>query len=115
MFSWFEILHLKKNIVFLRKVFFEFNIVFPKWVIYSLPNALWLFSGIISFQLIWQKIKKQMIVWISIFTFMAIMFEISQLLNIIPGVFDCTDLLFLIISIALASLYIFWLFKQEEV
>lgn len=115
MFSWFEILHCNRKIELLRKVICDSNILLPKWVIYSLPNALWVFSGVISFQLIWQKKIKQMYFWISIFVFVAIMFEVSQLLNIIPGVFDFIDILLILISVALANLYFLWLFKQEGI
>ena len=115
MFSWFTSLKLLDSILQIRELIYKNSINLPKWIVYSLPNALWVFSGIITFQFIWQENITQLVFWVSLFSFISVMFELLQLGNIIPGNFAICDIVLIIMSIILANIYHFWLLKQEDI
>jgi hypothetical protein len=71
----------------------------PAWVIYSLPDALWMFSLVLVILMIWNfQLNRQSISWIAIAVFTGILFEIFQMFHFLPGTFDVTDLLLMLIS-----------------
>ncbi len=108
MFSWFERINVIKSIKSIRYLITQKDLVFPEWFIYSLPNALWTFSGIIFFHFIWiNNQRKEKYWWIVIFIFISILSEVFQLFKIIPGTFDLVDALFLLFSIMLSCSYIY--------
>jgi hypothetical protein len=107
MFSWFDALHLHNYIKILKNTMHEASLVPPKWVYFSLPNALWTFGGIFLFTSIWKEISKGYLLWIFIFSMIAICSELGQLSRIIPGTFDINDLLLIIVSIVLAMVIIY--------
>lgn len=75
----------------------------PLWVIYNLPDALWLFSYLLYIDAIWSNsfhnsLYKLFFWSIPIF---SILLEFLQLANFIPGTFDIVDIMFYIISVLL--------------
>lgn len=65
----------------------------PNWILYSLPDGLWLFSYVFFMLIIWDnKISKHNIYWILLAPIFAICSEIGQLLNFVPGTFDLYDI-----------------------
>lgn len=99
MFIWFRQVRLETYVEFIRNSFGIFVVYIPNWIIYSLPNALWLFGGILVFDFIWgekQSISK--IFWITLFILVAIGSEIGQKFRIIPGTFDWKDIIWMIIA-----------------
>jgi hypothetical protein len=72
------------------------GVISKEWVIYSLPDALWIFSFINLMLIIWNfNLTKQSSVWILIAPIIGIASEIGQGIKIIPGTFDIVDLVFL--------------------
>jgi hypothetical protein len=72
----------------------------PTWVIYSLPDALWVFSFTSFMFIIWNyEVNRQSISWIMIPLFCALFSEFAQALNILPGTFDITDIIFILIAV----------------
>lgn len=71
----------------------------PDWCIYSLPDALWMFSLILLIITLWDfNFNKYCIIWISISYLTGIMFEILQKTTLIKGTFDYKDLVFMTIA-----------------
>lgn len=94
MFHWFSILGITDLINIFRDSFTN-NFSPPYWVIYNLPDGLWLFSYTSIMIEIWRnKLNYESIFWIFIIPTIAILSEFFQLLNIISGTFDLLDLLF---------------------
>ncbi len=100
MFNWFKELNLYSLIKYLRNVAQTYSNIFPHWFYYSLPNALWFFSGLLLFHAIWdnKKYSQQRIIWLTVFISLALGSEVAQLFAIIPGTFDTTDLLLIFVA-----------------
>ena len=99
MFEWLESLHLMPMVQGLRVSYSHME--FPDWVLYNLPDGLWLLSYMLVIGTIWHKDNN---IYATFFLWMlpglAIGSELLQLFKIIPGTFDVLDLL----SYALAML-----------
>ena len=102
MFSWFSSLGLTDLINGTRELAGPSVRFIPEWVIFSLPNALWVLSGTLIFSHIWEVRKKEKIFWISIFVFLAVGSEIGQHFKLIAGSYDHADLLLMLVAVALA-------------
>jgi|WetSurMetagenome_2_1015567.scaffolds.fasta_scaffold277470_2 hypothetical protein len=69
----------------------------PGWVLYSLPDALWMSSLTMLILVIWDfKLYRQSIFWLMTAVLSGLLFEILQAFHILPGTFDTVDLIFLI-------------------
>lgn len=67
----------------------------PKWIIYSLPDALWLMSFGLILQLIWKNETKRIrIFWTLVPCSIALLWELFQATHFVNGTFDVVDLLF---------------------
>jgi len=94
MFGWFERLGMADIIQALRYWGEQYPLTPPKWVVYSLPNALWLCSGLLILGSIWgDRPSTEMRLWLSGFLAIAIGGEIGQATGAIPGSFDWHDIL----------------------
>ena len=103
MFSWFIKLGIQEEIELLR-ITFSF-IRLPYWILFVLPDGLWLFS-FISFQLlVWNGIiNRENVFWFLIFPFIAISSEIGQFFELISGTFDFLDLLMYVLAATLSCI-----------
>ena len=71
----------------------------PFWVIYSLPDALWMFALIMAILTIWDfKLHNKSIAWLVMALAAAIMFELLQGFSYIKGTFDPVDLIMIMLS-----------------
>jgi len=61
---------------------------------YNLPDMFWFVSGILFLRFIWFQ-KKEQNIYVLCFYLMGAVFELSQLLKSIPGIFDFLDLFFM--------------------
>lgn len=102
MFEWFKIIGVLCTIDNIRNITSIYYSIIPKWVCYSLPNALWLFGGIFLLISIWKHSCFEQYIWIGVFIIIAIGSEIGQLVGVIPGTWDFFDMLLMIVSILLA-------------
>jgi uncharacterized integral membrane protein len=70
----------------------------PIWVIYSLPEGLWLYSYLLCIRAIWLNFFNPIIYgWLLIMPLIAILLEFCQR-KFIPGTFDYNDILIILIS-----------------
>lgn len=71
----------------------------PEWIIYSLPDGLWVFSYVCLSLIIWKReITSINLIWILILPIIGISMEIFQFFGIINGTADFYDLIFYIIG-----------------
>lgn len=103
-FHIFEFLNIKNFILEMRNLSFLYRKHIPNWVIYSLPDGLWLFSfGTALFYKL-DNIKKRILIFTLVFIFMSI-FEYIQLFfgghGSLIGTFDKYDLICFLIGYVL--------------
>jgi hypothetical protein len=98
MFCWFEQMGLKGVVeTFRANPWVSQN--YPDWFVYSLPNALWLFSGILVFDSIWDSERSTgKTFWVSLFLIIGFGAELAQGLKLLPGFFDWQDMAFMIMA-----------------
>jgi hypothetical protein len=110
MFKWFKDLHLISAINYLRDIFSTISFGIPNWFIYSLPDGLWTFSYVSFMIWLWGiKINIKSFFWTYLIPLIGIVSEFGQLLGIVPGTFDITDLIFM----AIGSITPFYLFIKK--
>jgi hypothetical protein len=99
MFSWFEAGGAIGLVHLVRQNVSAYRSALPGWFIFSLPQALWLFSGIIYFHCIWGDTGALGYkLWMGAFVTIAVAFEAGQLLAFVPGCFDVYDVLLLAVA-----------------
>lgn len=99
MFRWIKEFGLEDLIIFIRNHTEENSIYLPEWFLYSFPDALFLFSGVLFIDIIWDEERsKGKYLWILSFLTIVIGSEISQALQVVPGTFDWYDLTLMIFA-----------------
>lgn len=94
MFVWLRIINCEQ--IFQLKDYNQ-DLKFIEFLIFSLPNGLWILSLLIILGLIWEKHRIFFIIYSSFFTGISILFEFLQKVELIPGTFDIADILVLLI------------------
>ena len=92
MFDWFDLIGLSSIIDLIR----NYGQIIgrpPEWVVFSLPNALWVFGGFLLFFSIWKKKSCERNIWLALFSTIALGSEIAQLSGYIPGTYDNIDII----------------------
>ena len=112
MFRWLDTVYADGVVATMRDYSVIYKKHLPEWFIFSLPQALWLYSGIVGMNCIWWKNRNKSCFWISIFFAIAIGMELSQATGYIPGNYDHVDAALLILALA-AGLYTNGIFNQE--
>jgi hypothetical protein len=110
MFTWFEILGIKKMIFLIRSLVNPFKNNLPDWVCYSLPDALWVYSFTSIYLILWNN---KINYWLIFPFFFGCVVEIAQKLKIFEGTYDPIDLILCLIAFIL-SIYINQLTKNNE-
>ncbi len=94
MFKWFQNLGIGNEINEIRKLTIPLSKSLPDWILYSLPDGLWVFSYMALMLFIWNRnITAQNILWFFLVPILAIGSEVFQYLKFLPGTFDPKDLL----------------------
>ena len=102
MFTWFKILHLDTFLQKTRNYTSLITYNLPDFILYSLPDGLWMFSYVSLVLYLWKnEVKYENLFWIFIIPLIAIISELGQLFNIICGTFDTIDLLLYILGMLL--------------
>lgn len=114
MFRWFNLLHLDFVVVYLRKNIYFHIAKLPSWLIYSLPDALWVYSLISTIFIIWGMDFLKMKFWLTISLLIAPLLEFLQFLKLFPGTFDIIDLLFYLIGSILSLTIVKYNLKENE-
>ena len=102
MFQWIDLVNLTAPVNCLRIALSPLKQILPDWFLYSAPNALWVFGGVMILQQLWGEVQYSAVLWTGLFILVAVGFEILQLCNLLPGVFDLTDMLFILSGIIAA-------------
>jgi hypothetical protein len=74
----------------------QFKNLFYPILVFNMPDALWLLSGIFFLRFTWFENKKWCDRYIFCFCCISIILELLQAINFIPGVFDIMDIIFLL-------------------
>jgi hypothetical protein len=94
MFIWFERIHILDVIENIRKFTSIYSNNLPNFILYSLPDGLWLFSYVSLVLYLWKnELKSENIFWVFSVPLISIISELGQIFKIIPGTFDIIDLL----------------------
>ena len=103
MFNWFSKLNILETINSFRYYTLPQKNKIPNWVLYSLPDGLWIYSYTSCMLIIWRyKIMNNNLLWIFGLPTIALLSEIAQYFNILQGVFDPIDVLCYTLGISLA-------------
>lgn len=94
-FDWYRWAGWQTAVSVVRADAFGLRHLIPGPVLYSLPDALWVYSFTAFMTLLWSKQRKTFArtFWLLLPTTMAASCEIGQFLKIVPGTFDIVDLL----------------------
>ena len=68
------------------------EIEFPDWVLYNLPDALWLLSFLFMNEAVWGKDNRKYI-FVAVVTIFALGGEILQMYTLFPGTGDMLDII----------------------
>ncbi|WP_304180751.1 hypothetical protein [Leptotrichia trevisanii] len=107
MFDWFSYLKLDFIIDFLRNNFYGYRMYIPKSILFSLPDALWVYS----FTMFLSIYFKNRILLSAIFIG-SIITEISQLWFVV-GTFDIYDVIYMF-ALYLIAMYFIKKFEEEK-
>jgi hypothetical protein len=92
MFRWFDAAGLLPAIEEVRLVAACVRAHLPEWFLYSLPDAAWSSCGIFLFAAIWSGSRHPARhFWVLLAPNLALGGEFAQLLRLLPGTFDVTD------------------------
>ena len=83
------------------------------FILYNLPDGLWMLSFCLLLILIWQNTSKSSAyTWLIIGFAMGILYEVSQYFGVVSGTFDIIDVVCILVAFLLSSITIFTLNKQ---
>lgn len=103
LFSWLEKINMRDYIDTARG---SINLSLPEWLIYSLPDGLWILSYMLVIGAIWDFDLKNSAPALFFLPALALISELLQLPGIVPGTFDFGDILAYLLGITLAMVYI---------
>lgn len=105
MFSWFDAIGMNGYINRLRDS--VSHITLNQTTLYSIPDGLWISSYILMVNAIVSKQNKNnLLFWSFLLPTIAVLFELLQIVNLIPGVFDVFDLICYIIPLLIYLIYL---------
>ena len=100
LFQWIEYIGGINLVLELRSLVTDISL--PDWILYSLPDALWLYAFAYSILLIWNKqISRTSLACLAIVFIIGIGHELGQFYGIISGTFDPLDLVLSILALLL--------------
>jgi hypothetical protein len=104
MFSWYHTIGLETFISLSRQYAAPFYGLLPQWVIFSLPNGLWVYAMTAFMAYVWHNSESAFLrtVWLSIGLLLGVGSEILQAAGVISGTFDLTDVFLCLVASAAA-------------
>lgn len=106
MFRWCEIIHINECVDSLRM-----QCTLPQWIVYSLPDGLWLCSYVILVSTIWDFDLKQGWFYVFSLPIIGIGSELAQAFGFMRGTFDWIDIVCYIGGLLLGYIIVKLLFK----
>jgi hypothetical protein len=103
-FRWYDQIGLSPSITNLRGLTLSFRAVLPGWVLFAVPDGLWVYSLTALMGMIWQtsKYSSSKIFWVSFALTFSIAGEIGQAAGVVPGTFDFIDVILSFVAAAAA-------------
>jgi len=93
MFSWLRYLGLEVIVLHFRIYMNQFHGQVPKFILYCLPDGLWVYSLTFFMGWLWKDgSKRALIFWLGIGPVLGIGGELGQLFGLVQGHFDFLDL-----------------------
>jgi hypothetical protein len=93
-FRWVEALGLMPAVSTARDALAGIGRALPAWVLYSLPDALWVYAGTAFYALVWNPGPgRPRLFWTSLPGVLALGGELGQALGAVPGTFCPIDML----------------------
>ena len=108
MFRWFDQLGLSELVSDIRELTSPIAHYVPDWIIYSLPDALWIYSFTSVHQILWKDSKIAMRVLFLMSILLGCGAEVMQSLGLISGTFDWMDFILCLLAV------IFSIIKQNK-
>jgi hypothetical protein len=113
-FRWFDIFEINSLLESSRNYLFQYSSHLPAWLIYSLPDALWVYALISSLFIVWGKDFLNLKFWLIVSLLLAPLLEFLQFIKFFPGTFDFVDLLFYLIGSILSLTIVKHNLKKNE-
>jgi len=116
-FTWYGRLGLQAPLLALRTNLAGVRHFLPDFVLYSLPDALWVYSFTFLMQSVWFRHSKSYgrTFWILLPVSLAVGAEVGQLIKVVPGTFDLKDIAGYIAAWAAATMFIRTCCTRDEV
>lgn len=93
MFKWAEAIGAGDAVNYARVATNNLAERLPSWAIHSMPFALYVLSYMLAIESLWEGSRSAMrLMWLAIVPVMAIISELAQAAQLIPGTFDKVDL-----------------------
>ena len=107
-FTWYGWLGLQAPLLALRDKLAGVRHFLPDSVLYSLPDALWVYSFTYLMQLVWFRHSRSFgrSFWVFLPVSLAVGAETGQLFKVVPGTFDLMDIAGYIAAWAAATVFI---------
>lgn len=107
MFRWFSAIGLEPSIDWLRLGTASVQTALPHWLVYSLPDGLWVYALTALMILLWRGVHSLpiKIFWLSLGLLLGAGSELGQLAGILPGAFDPMDLVICLVAPGAALLF----------
>src|SRR6185312_6035883 len=108
MFRWFEALGLEPVVGKLTELSSGVEPHLPRFIVYSLPDGLWVYSLTAFFVRIWSQTRRSVLstIFLSLSLVLGAGSELGQLIRLVPGTFDWIDFLFYIAAAVLAFYFV---------
>lgn len=105
-FDWYAQLGLTDFVITVRGIFTDLRPLLPGWVLYSLPDGLWVYAYTSLMANIWKVSAKSnvKVAWVLSGVVLAFGTEFGQSLGLISGTFDVWDIYFYVTGFLLAAL-----------
>lgn len=107
MFRWFSAIGLEPSIDWLRLGTASVQTALPHWLVYSLPDGLWVYALTALMILLWRGVHSLplKIFWLSLGLLLGAGSELGQLAGVLPGAFDPVDLVICLVAFGAALLF----------
>ena len=96
-FKWIEFIGMSKTVIKYRKFLNPLKSILPNFILFSVPDGLWLYGYINYFGIVWKNNKRIYVIFIIIGNILSIFVEILQKFRFFPGTYCNEDIYFYII------------------
>ncbi|WP_291151809.1 hypothetical protein [Flavobacterium sp. UBA7680] len=106
MFHWINTIGFLEELLKIRQTLTPVKVIIPEWVLFALPDGLWMFSYMSLILLVWKNnISRESVIWIFIIPFVSLLSEVLQAIKVIPGTFDKIDLVMYLLGTSLPFIF----------